>query len=204
MSGRPLPSHDAQTHAHRGSYRPIWGQCQALLGPRRASQRRWQREHAVRIGILFWLFGRRIDGPGLSGSLIIYQGHPFPLKGHLWLFVFGLAGLEGQVAKRAGWMIIYPPADRKRAQWRFQQSPDSYRFRSTIRIQTLLVHGAECLGRLEFVCNRRQCTGQCVNRLSMFSCQANASPIFWGDLADDPNWLLLQTEEEGLERFLFF
>ncbi|CAJ1395381.1 unnamed protein product [Effrenium voratum] len=25
--------------------------------------------------------------------------------------------------------------------------------------------------------------------------EANASPIFWGDLADDPNWLLLQTEE---------
>ena len=26
---------------------------------------------------------KKIDGPGLPGGLIIYQGHLFPLKGHL-------------------------------------------------------------------------------------------------------------------------
>ena len=36
------------------------------------------------IGVLFGCFGRYIDGPGLPGGLIIYQGHLFPLKGHLW------------------------------------------------------------------------------------------------------------------------
>ena len=36
------------------------------------------------IGVLFGCFGRKIDGPGLSGGLI-YQGHLFPLKGHLYL-----------------------------------------------------------------------------------------------------------------------
>ena len=39
------------------------------------------------IGVLFGCFGRKIDGPGLSGSLIIYQGHLFPLKGHLCVCV---------------------------------------------------------------------------------------------------------------------
>ena len=34
------------------------------------------------IGVLFGCFGRKIDGPGLPGGLIIYQGHLFPLKGH--------------------------------------------------------------------------------------------------------------------------
>ena len=36
------------------------------------------------IGVLVGCFGRKIDGPGLPGGLIIYQGHLFPLKGHLW------------------------------------------------------------------------------------------------------------------------
>ena len=35
------------------------------------------------IGVLFGGFGRQIDGPGLPGGLIIYQGPLFPLKGHL-------------------------------------------------------------------------------------------------------------------------
>ena len=38
------------------------------------------------IGVLFGCFARKIDiidGPGLPGGLIIYQGHLFPLKGHL-------------------------------------------------------------------------------------------------------------------------
>ena len=34
----------------------------------------------------FWLFGRKIDGPGLPGGLFIYQGHLFALKGHLCIF----------------------------------------------------------------------------------------------------------------------
>ena len=34
----------------------------------------------VHIGVLFGCFGRKIDGPGLPGSLIIYQGRRFPLK----------------------------------------------------------------------------------------------------------------------------
>ena len=35
------------------------------------------------IGVLFGCFARKIDGPGLPGGVIIYQGHLFPLKGHL-------------------------------------------------------------------------------------------------------------------------
>ena len=38
----------------------------------------------VPIGVLFGCFGRKIDGTGLPGGLIIYQGHLFPPKGHLW------------------------------------------------------------------------------------------------------------------------
>ena len=37
------------------------------------------------MGVLFGCFARKIDGPGLPGDLIIYQGHLFPLTGHLWL-----------------------------------------------------------------------------------------------------------------------
>ena len=40
------------------------------------------------IGVLFGCVGRKIDGPGLPGALIIYQGHLFPLKGHLWLQIY--------------------------------------------------------------------------------------------------------------------
>ena len=36
------------------------------------------------IGVLFGCLARKLDGPGLPGGLIIYQGHLFPLKGHLW------------------------------------------------------------------------------------------------------------------------
>ena len=32
------------------------------------------------IDVLFACFGRKIDGPGSPGGLIIYQGHLFPLK----------------------------------------------------------------------------------------------------------------------------
>ena len=35
------------------------------------------------IGLLFGCFGN--NGPGLPAGLIIYQGHLFPLKGHLCL-----------------------------------------------------------------------------------------------------------------------
>ena len=41
----------------------------------------------VGIGVLFGCFGGKIDGPGLPGGLIIYQGHLFALKGHLCLLV---------------------------------------------------------------------------------------------------------------------
>ena len=37
----------------------------------------------------FDCFGERIDGPGLSGGLLICQGHLFPPKGHLWFKRFG-------------------------------------------------------------------------------------------------------------------
>ena len=33
------------------------------------------------LGVLFGCFGRKMDGPGLLGGLIIHQGHLFPLKG---------------------------------------------------------------------------------------------------------------------------
>ena len=34
----------------------------------------WSLKH--HIGVLFCCFGRKIDGPGLPGGLIIYQGNP--------------------------------------------------------------------------------------------------------------------------------
>ena len=39
----------------------------------------------VTIGVLFGCFGGKINGPDLPGGLIIYQGHLFALKGHLWI-----------------------------------------------------------------------------------------------------------------------
>ena len=38
---------------------------------------------------LFGCFGRKVDGPGLPGGLIIYHGHLFPLKGHPMLLCGG-------------------------------------------------------------------------------------------------------------------
>ena len=49
------------------------------------------------IGVLFGCFARQIDGPGVLGGFIIYQGHLFPLKGHLWLGPFGERTPEGKV-----------------------------------------------------------------------------------------------------------
>ena len=37
----------------------------------------------MHIGVLFGCFSIQIDGPGLPVGLIMYQGHLFPLKGHL-------------------------------------------------------------------------------------------------------------------------
>ena len=39
---------------------------------------------AKATGVIFGCLGRKIDVPGLPGGFIIYQGHLFPLKGHLW------------------------------------------------------------------------------------------------------------------------
>ena len=39
-------------------------------------------------GVLFDCFGRNMAIPGLPGGLIIYQGHPFPLKGHMGITWF--------------------------------------------------------------------------------------------------------------------
>ena len=40
--------------------------------------------HSLRsIGVHFGCFGRKIDGPGLPGGVIIYQSHLFPPKGYL-------------------------------------------------------------------------------------------------------------------------
>ena len=44
----------------------------------------WSKVKVPTIGVLFGCFGGKIDGPCLPGGLIIYQGHLFPLKGHLW------------------------------------------------------------------------------------------------------------------------
>ena len=44
-----------------------------------------RRRSSMSIGVLFDCFGRKIDGPGLPGGSIIYQGHPFSQKGHLCL-----------------------------------------------------------------------------------------------------------------------
>ena len=41
-------------------------------------------QRAGGIGVLFGFFVRKIDGPGLPGVLIIYQGQLFPRKGRLW------------------------------------------------------------------------------------------------------------------------
>ena len=36
--------------------------------------------NVLAIGVLFGCCGIKIDGPGLPGGSIIYQGHLFPLK----------------------------------------------------------------------------------------------------------------------------
>ena len=46
------------------------------------------------IGVLFGCFGRKINGHGLPGGLIIHQGHLFALKGHLCLTWSGALSLE--------------------------------------------------------------------------------------------------------------
>ena len=47
----------------------------------RTGFRRWGNSRP--LGVLFGCLGRKIDGLGLPGGLTIYQGHLFPLKGHL-------------------------------------------------------------------------------------------------------------------------
>ena len=51
------------------------------------SKRHWlvvaNLEVSVSIGVLFGGFGRKIEGPGLPGGSINYQGHPFSQKGLL-------------------------------------------------------------------------------------------------------------------------
>ena len=57
------------------------------------------------IGVLFGCFGRKIDGPGLPGGLIIYQGHLFALKGHLcsqWTLVEGHLTSWDQIYQSSG------------------------------------------------------------------------------------------------------
>ena len=51
--------------------------------PFKASQKAPPKSRRAHIGVLFGCFARKIDGPGLPGGLIIYQGHLFPVKGHL-------------------------------------------------------------------------------------------------------------------------
>ena len=54
----------------------------------------------VSIGVLFGCFAGRIDGPGLPGGSIIYQGPRFPLKGRLdsffpQMYLVGVFFLDG-------------------------------------------------------------------------------------------------------------
>ena len=64
--------------------------------PKNGNHKSWMH----RSGVLFGCFGRKVDGPGLPGGLIIYQGHLLPLKGHLWL--------DGEVGKFAMNPTKYP------------------------------------------------------------------------------------------------
>ena len=45
------------------------------------------------ISVLFGCCGRRIDGPGLLGGLIIYQGHLFRCVGLMKLLAQGICDL---------------------------------------------------------------------------------------------------------------
>ena len=52
------------------------------------------------VGVLFGCFGRKIDGPGLPGGLIVYQGHLFPLKGRLCIHLFPMETRMAFIALR--------------------------------------------------------------------------------------------------------
>ena len=51
----------------------------------------WEVEmtRAATLGGLFGCFGQKINGSGLAGGYIIYQGHVFAQKGHLGLRPYG-------------------------------------------------------------------------------------------------------------------
>ena len=73
----------------------------------------------VGIGVLFGCVGRKIDGPGLPGGLIIYQGHLFILKGRLcWWGICSLvedkAEKTDQNPDRAAWCLRRWPGCRCR------------------------------------------------------------------------------------------
>ena len=59
------------------SYRGVGG------GPRKRKKTTKVYFMVTCIGVLFGCSGRKIDGSGLPGGFIIYQGHLFALKGHL-------------------------------------------------------------------------------------------------------------------------
>ena len=47
--------------------------------------------------VLFGCFDRKIDGPGLPGGLVIYQGHLFPPKKDTYVKWLGLAVVKKMV-----------------------------------------------------------------------------------------------------------
>ena len=56
--------------------------CPGRVGPF-ATMMRGYKVYNLLIGVHFCCFGRKIDGPGFPGGLVIYQGHLFALKKHL-------------------------------------------------------------------------------------------------------------------------
>ena len=59
----------------------------------------------VLIGVLFCCFGRNINGPGLPGGSIIYQGHLFSLKGTVRFLPFQLRSLRLAPTRSEGLLL---------------------------------------------------------------------------------------------------
>ena len=84
-------SHTAKNHC-------VWG----LQSPK-FSYVRYARVvvNYMSIGVLLGCFGGKIDGPGLPGGLVFYQGHLFALNGHLCTCQCFCSFVAGRFPKQA-------------------------------------------------------------------------------------------------------
>ena len=127
------------------------------------------------IGGLFGCFGRKIDGPGLPGGLIIYQGHLFPLKGRLWLcHVSGRRESGNKNTRLLRKPCFRPQAHiQKRHQlgecdfktWEFNQTPPQPELSSSWSFRQLLLPFRFCLtGLFVFLLKRATFYPRCPTR----------------------------------------